>query len=571
MADPLGVSTGQGRGFAQDFGDTYNPYFKEETVKKEAKIAKADKTISDALGTISTKDLWNKDIPILNEQKKVINKWVGDNYRDILRGDLNALTEFQDQVDSISNTVASSKYARDQFYQKIKPVLDNPELYEDGVLEQIEMYGKDPGKWDIENLFLDKKFDQIDFEKSLATSVNALVTDPTPLKLESTNEAGDKIYTSTERTSNEAMDQLALKLWENTPNIRKSYSDLEALKKDVYKYRDNKMSSQVKSPYSGNSGDDNEYEVDFIQGVTPFTVQQNVAFGDVTSKIDVETASTVSSTDLDGVYGSFVFNLDIADGVKNRGFKITDSALATASYDEETGTYNQGDAGSNSDIDARISEIGSKPFKISQIKDVYELDQNIYEKDGTTIKIPKGTILSAKDMDRGKVTVGKGKDQREVDITKMVKRQFYALGSVNENIGGKENFQMMIPYDIYEKIYGTKVTGKTAEAHKKINKQIKNKGLLSNGGLSSWDYYQKTKNQDNESLKKMDNQTTKQTELPKQIVLPNKTVLKPGSKIVINDKLSYSYEELLTKLKSNNVDINDPNKVSAMIDYMKTL
>ena len=268
---------------------------------------------------------------------------------------------------------------------------------------------------------------------------------------------------------------------------------------------------------------------------------------------------------------SFVFNLDIADGVKNRGFKITDSALATASYDEETGTYNQGDAGSNSDIDARISEIGSKPFKISQIKDVYELDQNIYEKDGTTIKIPKGTILSAKDMDRGKVTVGKGKDQREVDITKMVKRQFYALGSVNENIGGKENFQMMIPYDIYEKIYGTKVTGKTAEAHKKINKQIKNKGLLSNGGLSSWDYYQKTKNQDNESLKKMDNQTTKQTELPKQIVLPNKTVLKPGSKIVINDKLSYSYEELLTKLKSNNVDINDPNKVSAMIDYMKTL
>ena len=47
MADPLGISTGQGKGRAQVFGDTYNDYFAEkvktgteEKKKNAAELAK---------------------------------------------------------------------------------------------------------------------------------------------------------------------------------------------------------------------------------------------------------------------------------------------------------------------------------------------------------------------------------------------------------------------------------------------------------------------------------------------------------------------------------------------------
>ena len=76
--NPTGLSTGQGKGAAQVFGSTYNPYFKERLT--EAK--KKDKEVTDAMAKASdTSQLWSRDVGAFKPMVNDLQKFYRDNAR----------------------------------------------------------------------------------------------------------------------------------------------------------------------------------------------------------------------------------------------------------------------------------------------------------------------------------------------------------------------------------------------------------------------------------------------------------------------------------------------------------
>ena len=96
-ADSLGVSQGQGRGFAQVFDSTYNPVFKEETARLIKEDKEGKKAIDKQLESIDS-GVWFRDQPLVQEKILELQKYAQDNPRNIIKGNTNEALEYQKKL-----------------------------------------------------------------------------------------------------------------------------------------------------------------------------------------------------------------------------------------------------------------------------------------------------------------------------------------------------------------------------------------------------------------------------------------------------------------------------------------
>jgi len=561
MADPLGVSTGQGKGFAQQFGDTYNPFFKEQALKNDAKVAKADKTISDSLGTISTKELWNRDIPLLNEKKKEINAYVRENYQSILNGDLTAIQQFQDEVDDISNLVHNSKETKKTFYQAGADMLKNPGDYTDAARDSFAEFSQTPGRTDVENVNLEKKFKDLPFQKKLSGLVQDITRADDGLEFSHIDPTTKKeVFTKTEKTKDELVRELSNQLFSNVPGIDQIYTSAEDVYKQANKYITNKTKNQIKTPNSDDGSGGNQFGFTLTEGVEPFDIQQPFNNKGKNFYTSVKGASTFRSNNLNPAYNTLNPIMNIWDAVENRGAKIVDPSGKTVIINEGEDPTILGDT--EEEVNQTIKEIGSKPFKIVELRDVYTLNKEIKIGENT---IKKGTVLSMKDMEKGFMTAGEGgvRTKTKFNLEGNVDRGLYALGVIEADLADKDNFQVLIPYDFFKETYGTKTSGKTPKAHAELINQIESNGYQGTGDLGGLEYFNKIKGGKQGNTP----QNKPQGNEPPTEINFNKTVVNANSNITTSTDEVITYDNLINELETAGIDLNSQKDIN---EYLTT-
>lgn len=153
MANPLGISTGQGKGLAQVFGDTYNDYYKEkadEGAKKKAEL--------EAAMAKSSAGVWDRDLGLFKPMREDLRKYVQDNARDIIDGKFDANVGWQKKQDELLQFINSSKAAK-TFYEKNAALFNaNPDKYSELSKQDLDDYARTAGRFDS-NIFLEGKFD----------------------------------------------------------------------------------------------------------------------------------------------------------------------------------------------------------------------------------------------------------------------------------------------------------------------------------------------------------------------------------------------------------------------------
>lgn len=163
--NPLGVSTGQGKGEAQVFGSTYNDYFKQKADEGAKKKAEIEKAMAQ-----STAGVWDRDLGMFKPLREDLRKYVQDNARAIIDGDFDATVGWQKKQNEMLDFVNSSKAAKD-FYDKNLALLNkNPTAYSDLSKKDLFDYANTAGRFDS-NIFLEGKFDS---RKSLDAMNKAL-------------------------------------------------------------------------------------------------------------------------------------------------------------------------------------------------------------------------------------------------------------------------------------------------------------------------------------------------------------------------------------------------------------
>lgn len=163
--DPLGRTTGQGKGLAQVFGDTYSDYWKQKADKAEEK----KKELEDVLAT-SSAGVWDRDLGMFKPMRDDLRQYVQDNARDIINGKFDATVGWQKKKNEMMDFVSSSKASKSFYDQLIKAYNANPDKYSNLSMEDIREYAMTPGRFD-QNVFLEGKFDP---QESLAAMDTAL-------------------------------------------------------------------------------------------------------------------------------------------------------------------------------------------------------------------------------------------------------------------------------------------------------------------------------------------------------------------------------------------------------------
>lgn len=151
--NPLGISTGQGKGLAQVFGDTYSDHFKQkadEGAKKKAEI--------EAALAKSSAGVWDRDLGMFKPMREELRKYVQDNARDIIKGDFDATVGWQAKQNEMMDFVNSSKAAK-AFYDSNMALLNkHPNDYSDLSRKDLMEYANTAGRFDS-NVFLEGNFD----------------------------------------------------------------------------------------------------------------------------------------------------------------------------------------------------------------------------------------------------------------------------------------------------------------------------------------------------------------------------------------------------------------------------
>lgn len=189
MADPLGISTGQGKGRAQVFGNTYNDYFAEKvkTGTEEKKTQQAE------LAKLQAADgLWDRDNELFKPKIEALRKYYRENARNIIKGDFDATTNLEAMKNDLTQFVGSSKSSKKFYEETLKLVNQNPQDYSKATKERLSSYAKEGGRFDSD-LKLDPSFDPNESFKSMSQEVKNLGMKYGDWKI---NGAGD-MYTST--------------------------------------------------------------------------------------------------------------------------------------------------------------------------------------------------------------------------------------------------------------------------------------------------------------------------------------------------------------------------------------
>ena len=153
MADPLGISTGQGKGRAQVFGDTYNDYFAEKvkTGTEEKKVQQEE------LAKLQAADgLWDRDNELFKPKIEALRKYYRENARNIIKGDFDATTNLEAMKNDLTQFIGSSKESKEFYIDLKKKIASDPEKYSDATKARMDEYQRTGGRFDNDIAFASK-------------------------------------------------------------------------------------------------------------------------------------------------------------------------------------------------------------------------------------------------------------------------------------------------------------------------------------------------------------------------------------------------------------------------------
>lgn len=181
-SNPTGISTGQGRGEAQVFGNTYNPFFKEKLTDAKAK----NKEVTDAMAKLSDPgSLWSRDVQAFKPKLDGLRQFYRDNAQKIIKGDFDTTLKLKQLQNDASQYITSSKstekYANELLKMLNKPGANYSDESRQRVLDFVNQ--RQAGDFDISKLRLDPKYNVNDSIDALQKSVGNLGYDLSTLKI----------------------------------------------------------------------------------------------------------------------------------------------------------------------------------------------------------------------------------------------------------------------------------------------------------------------------------------------------------------------------------------------------
>lgn len=381
-ADSLGVSQGQGRGFAQVFDSTYNPVFKEETARlikedKEGK-AKIEKDISGLDATV-----WKKAQPALREKMDDLYLYTMQNHRNINKGNTPEKLEYQKKISDIQLFTKEQKLQEDLWIKQFNNVaLDKKGVYAPEALDILQKYFEDPNLNDPRYIAeLPLSFDPINHKlKVIAPMVQKIVESYT-LKPGFKDDKGNIIYDKVWETAAPEIEKQMRDNWKALPEAAKeAFESVDNYISLANSFREVGAQRNVKTPYKPSQSE--------LINQVPYEIKPNQQF-DFSQKVGSG----------EGVYG---FTDDKTTSLYGTTFNVTEDAEFQPNFlkqkggvliglrgayqakKDEKGEYSLSDEGfelgdKDNIFDRLFKDQGSSKFKANSIQNLPVF------KEGTTV------------------------------------------------------------------------------------------------------------------------------------------------------------------------------------------
>ena len=256
--NPLAVSTGQGKGEAQVFGSTYNPYFKDKKAQAEKNLGTAQ-----SLADIEMGEAWDRDIPVINQDIQEVRKYVQENARRIMEGDNTAIMEAKKLQQKAFNSINHSKTAYKTWWDLKQKINDNPDDYTDETKAEVDSYALRPGDWDYTKQRLDPKFKYEKWIDEQADVIRKMDVKDGKYKISPSGLSGKfsnfDVLTKYSATPEEAVRDYVDNVWSQegvlADQMREKYNnDKEAMFQDFNRFRETKIDQRTPKESGGGSG-----------------------------------------------------------------------------------------------------------------------------------------------------------------------------------------------------------------------------------------------------------------------------------------------------------------------------
>lgn len=192
-SNPLGTSTGLGKGEAQVFGDTYSSFFKDKLAQAEKK----DKELKDAMAKASDmSQLWSRDVAAFKPMVNEYQNFVRENARALIKGDFDATVKNQQMMNNLTQFASSSKEAQKFYNESLKAMRNHPNMYYDKDEAKLMDFGSSAysGDFDYSKYGLRPKMDVTKITDNLKADVQKFGTIPGGLNfVEQKNASGEVV------------------------------------------------------------------------------------------------------------------------------------------------------------------------------------------------------------------------------------------------------------------------------------------------------------------------------------------------------------------------------------------
>lgn len=249
-ADSLGVSQGQGRGFAQVFDSTYNPVFKEETARLIKEDKEGKKAIDKQLESIDS-GVWFRDQPLVQEKILELQKYAQDNPRNIIKGNTNEALEYKKKITDLKAFVYNSKLAEQQTAKYLFALEQGGDKWDqEESRKTIQQFVESPGNYDFSKFQLIPAFNAIDHTNKLKNIVKGITTE-TSLTPGFKDLNNNTIYQKFINTVDSKIEDEAKNLWNNLSKSGKEHydNDVNRYIQSAKNFARESASQTVKTPY----------------------------------------------------------------------------------------------------------------------------------------------------------------------------------------------------------------------------------------------------------------------------------------------------------------------------------
>tara|TARA_R110001599_G_scaffold167273_1_gene357200 strand:+ start:2613 stop:4229 length:1617 start_codon:yes stop_codon:yes gene_type:complete len=171
-SNPLGTSTGIGKGEAQVFGSTYNSIFKDKLAQAEKK----DKELKGAMAEASDmSQLWSRDVSSFKPMVNEYQNFVRQNAKALIKGDFDATVKNQQMMNKLTQYASSSKESQKFYNDSLKAMLGSDKFYKKDV-DKLRSFGdvNNSGNFDYSKYGVNPKIDVAAINKGLQESVSKM-------------------------------------------------------------------------------------------------------------------------------------------------------------------------------------------------------------------------------------------------------------------------------------------------------------------------------------------------------------------------------------------------------------